>query len=271
MSEYKSRRERRLAQGGKAEHHGGASPRIALVVGLVAKKKRKAGGRVEGEAAKHHLGKRARGGRALNAKQDADDPDGPDRLSRGRPEFAVAMGSPRARGGSTENDDCEMASGGALRSDDDANTWGGPYTITSSPADKRLQAQEFTPSKNGVRLGWSKQTSEYPPAESYYRDQEASRAKQSADENERNLEPRFTDPQERADYHGFKKGGHVDKWIGPAREAMEKKGTVGSLHRALGVPEGDKIPEKKLAAAARRAPSGSVMQKKIQFAENVRK
>lgn len=176
MSEYKSRRERRLAQGGKAEHHGGASPRIALVVGLVAKKKRKAGGRVEGEAAKHHLGKRARGGQALNSKQDADDPDGPDRLSEGRPEFAVAMGSPRARGGSTEDEDCEMAA-----------------------------------------------------------------------------------------------GGHVHEWIGHAREVMEKKGTVGSLHRALGVPESDKIPEKKLAAAARRAPSGSVMQKKIQFAENVRK
>jgi hypothetical protein len=34
---------------------------------------------------------------------------------------------------------------------------------------------------------------------------------------------------------------------------MEQKGTKGALHRQLGVPEGEKIPAAKLAAAGRRA------------------
>lgn len=58
------------------------------------------------------------------------------------------------------------------------------------------------------------------------------------------------------------------KWIQPAVAKMERKGTVGSLHRALDVPEGKKIPEAKLQAAKRTRPG---LRKKIQFAENVRK
>jgi hypothetical protein len=57
-------------------------------------------------------------------------------------------------------------------------------------------------------------------------------------------------------------------WIGPAREKMEKKGTVGSLHKALGVPEGKKIPLAKMETAKKDRPG---LRKKIQFAENVRK
>lgn len=58
------------------------------------------------------------------------------------------------------------------------------------------------------------------------------------------------------------------KWIQPAVEKMEKKGTVGSLHRALNVPEGKKIPEAKMEAAKKTRPG---LRKKIQFAENVNK
>ena len=58
------------------------------------------------------------------------------------------------------------------------------------------------------------------------------------------------------------------KWIQKARDRMEKKGTVGSLHRALNVPEGEKIPAGKLASAKKNRPG---LAKKIQFAENVRK
>lgn len=36
------------------------------------------------------------------------------------------------------------------------------------------------------------------------------------------------------------------KWI---QEALSKKGSKGKLHRELGVPEGKKIPAKKLAKA----------------------
>jgi hypothetical protein len=60
----------------------------------------------------------------------------------------------------------------------------------------------------------------------------------------------------------------AEKWIQGAREKMERKGTVGSLHKALGVPEGEKIPASKLASAKKNRPG---LRKKIQFAENVRK
>jgi hypothetical protein len=58
-------------------------------------------------------------------------------------------------------------------------------------------------------------------------------------------------------------------WIGPATDKMEKKGTVGSLHRALGVKEGKTIPTKKVQAAANS--DNEKLRKKAQFALNVRK
>lgn len=62
------------------------------------------------------------------------------------------------------------------------------------------------------------------------------------------------------------------KWIGKARASMERKGTVGALHRQLGVAEGKKIPTKKLAAAASRAKrtGNTKLARRVQFAENVR-
>lgn len=61
------------------------------------------------------------------------------------------------------------------------------------------------------------------------------------------------------------------KWIQAATEKMEKKGTVGSLHRAAGVPEGKKIPESKLSALSAKAErtNNTALKKKIQFARNV--
>jgi hypothetical protein len=58
-------------------------------------------------------------------------------------------------------------------------------------------------------------------------------------------------------------------WIGKATDKMEKKGTVGSLHRALGVKEGKKIPAGKVQAAANS--DSPALRKKAQFALNVRK
>lgn len=62
-------------------------------------------------------------------------------------------------------------------------------------------------------------------------------------------------------------------WIGKARASMEKRGTVGKLHRATGTPEGEKIPEKKLAAAAARAKrtGDTTLAREVNFAKNVRK
>jgi hypothetical protein len=62
-------------------------------------------------------------------------------------------------------------------------------------------------------------------------------------------------------------------WIGKARARMERKGTVGALHRDLGVPQGDKIPAGKLTAAASRAErSGNTqLARRVNFARNVKK
>jgi hypothetical protein len=62
-------------------------------------------------------------------------------------------------------------------------------------------------------------------------------------------------------------------WIGPARERMEKKGTVGALHKQLGVASGDKIPSGKLSAAKARAKrtGNTQLMRRVTFAQNVRK
>jgi hypothetical protein len=45
----------------------------------------------------------------------------------------------------------------------------------------------------------------------------------------------------------------------------------GGLHRALGVPEGEKIPADKLAAAKKRAKPGSKLAKQLALAKGLKK
>ena len=75
MAEYKARRTRK--RGGPAKGEGAAPPHgghMLLIIGLAPKKpKKKAGGTVEGKAARGHLGKRARGGKACRADGGATD------------------------------------------------------------------------------------------------------------------------------------------------------------------------------------------------------
>lgn len=59
------------------------------------------------------------------------------------------------------------------------------------------------------------------------------------------------------------------KWLQKAAEKMKRKGTVGSLHTALGTPQGKKIPTSKVVAAAHS--DSPKLRKKAQFALNVRK
>lgn len=49
---------------------------------------------------------------------------------------------------------------------------------------------------------------------------------------------------------------------------LEKKGAKGGLHRSLGVPEGEKIPEAKIKAAAAK---GGKVGKQARFAETLKK
>jgi hypothetical protein len=81
---------------------------MIIMIGLAKKPKKKAGGKVEGGAARRHLGKRARGGpadgpRVLDAREDAREPgpNGRDKVPQqsGTEERAVEMGDPRKRGG----------------------------------------------------------------------------------------------------------------------------------------------------------------------------
>lgn len=59
------------------------------------------------------------------------------------------------------------------------------------------------------------------------------------------------------------------KWIQKAADKMEQHGTVGSLHKALGVPAGKKIPAAKLEKALHS--DNAAIRKKAQFAKNVKK
>lgn len=77
-----------------------------------------------------------------------------------------------------------------------------------------------------------------------------------------------------AERQTFAAGGSTDgKWIGKARASMERRGTVGSLRKAMGAKEGQKIPtgslERKKAQAKRTG--NTAMMRKVQFALNVRK
>ena len=60
----------------------------------------------------------------------------------------------------------------------------------------------------------------------------------------------------------------VKKWIGPAREKMERKGTVGSLRAAHGVTGKGTIPISTLKSDVAK---GGKIAKKAQFALNVKK
>lgn len=71
MAEYKGRRVRRRASGGKVDGGGPKPPHghMLIVIGLGKPKgkPKKAGGKVQGEAARHHMGKRARGSKPKRA------------------------------------------------------------------------------------------------------------------------------------------------------------------------------------------------------------
>lgn len=55
------------------------------------------------------------------------------------------------------------------------------------------------------------------------------------------------------------------KWIGGAIKHP------GKLHRALGVPEGEKIPAKKMAEARRKAKTSPSMAKMVSLASTLKK
>jgi hypothetical protein len=62
-------------------------------------------------------------------------------------------------------------------------------------------------------------------------------------------------------------------WIAGARESMERRGTVGSLRKAMGAKEGQKIPTSSLQAKKAQAErtGNTKMMRKVNFALNVRK
>lgn len=57
----------------------------------------------------------------------------------------------------------------------------------------------------------------------------------------------------------------AEKWI---QKALAGKDSKGKLHRKLGIPEGKKIPEKKLQSAAKK---GGALGKEARLAETLKK
>jgi hypothetical protein len=58
----------------------------------------------------------------------------------------------------------------------------------------------------------------------------------------------------------------AEKWI---QGALSKKGSKGKLHRELGVPEGEKIPAKKMAKAAKS--KSPMIRKEVALAKTLKK
>jgi hypothetical protein len=59
-----------------------------------------------------------------------------------------------------------------------------------------------------------------------------------------------------------------ENWIQKAREGMERKGTVGALHRYLGVSEDARIPRELLLKALKDPKTSAITRKRLQFALN---
>lgn len=99
----KTRRERKRAKGGAAE---APHPHMVIMIGVVKpKKKRTPGGTVEGLAARAHLGKRARGGRATGGStNDITDVTRDAETERKAPNWRA----------SSQSKDDDFASGGRL-------------------------------------------------------------------------------------------------------------------------------------------------------------
>jgi hypothetical protein len=57
-----------------------------------------------------------------------------------------------------------------------------------------------------------------------------------------------------------------EKWI---QGALSKKGSKGKLHRELGVPQGEKIPDKKMAKAAKS--KNPTIRKEVALARTLKK
>ena len=276
MAEYKSRRERRHAQGGKI---GAAKPAgIALIIGVPKKPKKKDGGCVEGGMARAHLGKRARGGstgeprktKQLDAREAALSSDGVDKVAVGshREEREVPI-EKRADGDAATN-----------RVDD-------YYLRTNSG--KVLPKQQYLarPSKFGADEDYERArggraeggAAKYQTDDSSSKDMGdlgPSRGKAPQYENDEPRDKRASGGRIAATARREEHGSNDTRekrasggWISAARDKIESKGTVGSLHRALHVSEGERIPSKRLEEA--RKDAGPALRKKIQFAENVRK
>ena len=60
-----------------------------------------------------------------------------------------------------------------------------------------------------------------------------------------------------------------ENWIQKAREGMERKGTVGALHRYLGVSEDARIPRELLLKALKDPKTSAITRKRLQFALNM--
>jgi hypothetical protein len=202
---------------------------MLLIIGIAPKKpKKKAGGTVEGNAARGHLGKRARGGKACRADGGSTPPQ---QQQQGQDTGGGFMAGLRSLGDT-------------LR----------PLKNVPSQMDKA--AQDAKRARGGRAL----------------------KAREDANDEAQDGRDKVSlgsGTRERAVEMGDARasGGRADHWIQGARQNMEKHGTTGALHRAMGVPAGDKIPERKLERAKARAEreGDTKMTRRITFAENVRR
>lgn len=245
MAEYKARRARRRASGGKVGEGQAGPPQaghMIIMIGLAKKPKKKAGGKVDGAAARKHLGKRARGGPPKRADGGAAD----DNMSDAAHAFSTVMD--RAHDGPVKDHDAGMQS-----------------------ADIALDRMR--------KIG--KQPTKYPSdqPEGYPAPVNPQRARGGRAPSDG---PRVLDARDDAQETGQDGRDKVSQRSGTEERAVEmadprkrgggihiKPSHAGRLHEDLGIPSGQKIPTAKLERAKEGASPAE--RKRITFAENARK
>jgi hypothetical protein len=244
---------------------------IVIGLGKPKEKPKRAGGKVEGAAARHHLGKRARGG---NPKRAEGGPT-PEQTNSSHNDFMRTSPLPyHARAAMALHN--KMAADRAaqpLTPDDGvAGQKSGGKVRANGGATKPSPAIEDWTGADGGRTGEVTNMGPRPyHAEGSSDEQEILGVGRKAKGGHMAGGP-IGEAYARGGYDTRAEGGRTGHWIQGAREKMEKKGTVGALHREMGVKQGEKIPEKKLETAKAKAEkSGNTkMIRRITFAENVR-
>lgn len=255
MAEYKSRRERRHAQGGKIS--SGKPAAIALIIGVPKKPKKKDGGHVEGGKARSHLGKRARGGsltKSLDACEAAFDSDGVDKVAvgSGNDEREVPVQMRRADGGGVPKSKFEV--------DDDSSRDMGDLTPSKRKPDNKYTTDDPDQRARGGRANRRADGGNTPFSGAKTPDNRIDPSPATMDRNEIKKMPPKDDDKETALARGGRLTAHQRQVMPSSEFALPGKGSGPSGKGSGAYPIND--PQHARSALSRVSANGSSEEQK---------